>query len=164
MSGEFGGRFTVRSLHFARRARACSLRQRSRVRRQGGAGADRGGGREIAFFEPGSPWKSGYCEGFNSKLRDELLNGELFYSLVEARIVIKGWRQHYNTRRPHSSLGYKPPAPPPCYGRLRKPNQFRRPPQPWPPNPPCIKLELGHVMGAGYPSGESRLAGSGADR
>ena len=64
-----------------------------------------------AFIEPGSPWENGYCESFNSKLRDELLNGELFYSLAEARIIIEGWRKHYNTRRPHSSLGYRPPAP-----------------------------------------------------
>ena len=68
-------------------------------------------GATTAFIEPGSPWENGYCESFNSKLRDELLNGELFYSLAEAWIVIEGWRQHYNTRRPHSSLGYKPPAP-----------------------------------------------------
>ena len=69
-------------------------------------------GARTAFIEPGSPWENGYCESFNSKLRDELLNGELFYSLAEARIVIESWRQHYNTQRPHSSLGYKPPAPP----------------------------------------------------
>ena len=68
-------------------------------------------GARTAFIEPGSPWENGYCESFNSKLRDELLNGEMFYSLAEARIVIEGWRQHYNTQRPHSSLGYKPPAP-----------------------------------------------------
>ncbi len=68
-------------------------------------------GARTAFIEPGSPWENGYCESFNSKLRDELLNGELFYSLAEARIVIESWRQHYNTQRPHSSLGYKPPAP-----------------------------------------------------
>ena len=55
--------------------------------------------------------ENGYCESFNSKLRDELLNGEIFYSLAEAKIVIEGWRQHYNTVRPHPSLGYKPPAP-----------------------------------------------------
>ena len=64
-----------------------------------------------AFIEPGSPWENGYCESFNAKLRDELLNGELFYRLAEAKIVIESWRQHYNTLRPHSSLGYKPPAP-----------------------------------------------------
>lgn len=64
-----------------------------------------------AYIMPGSPWENGYCESFNSKLRDELLNGEIFYTLKEAKIVIKNWRQHYNTVRPHSSLGYKPPAP-----------------------------------------------------
>ena len=68
-------------------------------------------GAKCAFIEPGSPWENGYCESFNSKLRDELLNGEIFYSLAEAKIVIEGWRQHYNTVRPHSALGYKPPAP-----------------------------------------------------
>ncbi len=68
-------------------------------------------GARTAFIEPGSPWENGYCESFNSKLRDELLNGEIFYSLAEARIVIEGWRQHYNTRRPHSALSYKPLAP-----------------------------------------------------
>ena len=66
---------------------------------------------KTAFIEPGSPWENGYCESFNSKLRDELLDGELFYSLAEAKIVIERWRHHYNTQRPHSSLGYKPPAP-----------------------------------------------------
>jgi putative transposase len=68
-------------------------------------------GAKTAFIEPGSPWENGYCESFNSKLRDELLNGEIFYSLAEARVIIEGWRRHYNTVRPHSSLGYKPPAP-----------------------------------------------------
>lgn len=53
----------------------------------------------------------GFCESFNAKLRDELLNGEIFYSLAEAKVVIEGWRKHYNTRRPHSSLGYRPTAP-----------------------------------------------------
>ncbi len=68
-------------------------------------------GARTAFIEPGSPWENGYCESFNSKLRDELLNGEIFYSLAEARIIIEAWRCYYNTERPHSSLGYKPPAP-----------------------------------------------------
>lgn len=63
------------------------------------------------YIEPGSPWENGYCESFNGKLRDELLNGEIFYTLKEAQIVIESWRQHYNTIRPHSSLGYIPPAP-----------------------------------------------------
>jgi putative transposase len=68
-------------------------------------------GAKTAYIEPGSPWENGYCESFNAKLRDELLNGEIFYSLAEAKIVIESWRRHYNTRRPHSSLGYRPPAP-----------------------------------------------------
>ncbi|SEG63429.1 integrase core domain-containing protein, partial [Bosea lathyri] len=68
-------------------------------------------GAKTAFIEPGSPWENGYCESFNSKLRDELLNGEVFYSLAEAKAVIESWRKHYNTVRPHSSLGYRAPAP-----------------------------------------------------
>jgi putative transposase len=63
------------------------------------------------FIEPGSPWENGYNESFNGKLRDELLNGEIFYTLKEAQVLIEQWRQEYNTVRPHSSLGYKPPAP-----------------------------------------------------
>ena len=68
-------------------------------------------GTQTAYIEPGSPWENGYCESFNSKLRDELLNGEIFYSLKEAELIIETWRRHYNTVRPHSSLGYRPPAP-----------------------------------------------------
>ena len=68
-------------------------------------------GNQDAYIEPGSPWENGYCESFNGKLRDELLNGEIFYSLKEAQVVIEQWRKHYNTVRPHSSLGYRPPAP-----------------------------------------------------
>ena len=63
------------------------------------------------YIEPGSPWENGYCESFNSKLRDELLAREIFYTLKEAQILIESWRYYYNTQRPHSSLGYKPPAP-----------------------------------------------------
>jgi len=63
------------------------------------------------FIEPGSPWENGYNESFNGKLRDELLNCEIFYTLKEAKILIEQWRKHYNTVRPHSSLGYKPPTP-----------------------------------------------------
>jgi putative transposase len=63
------------------------------------------------FIEPGSPWENGYNESFNGKLRDELLNGEIFYTLQEAKIILERWRIHYNTKRPHTSLGYKPPAP-----------------------------------------------------
>ena len=68
-------------------------------------------GAKTAYIMPGSPWENGYCESFNSKLRDELLNGEIFYTLKEAKIVIESWRRHYNTIRPHSSLQYQPPAP-----------------------------------------------------
>ncbi len=63
------------------------------------------------FIEPGSPWENGYVESFNGKLRDELLDREIFYTLPEARIVIERWRREYNTVRPHSALGYRPPAP-----------------------------------------------------
>ena len=68
-------------------------------------------GAQTLYIEPGSPWENGYCESFNSKLRDEFLNGEIFYSLKEAQILTERWRVHYNTVRPHSSLGYRPPAP-----------------------------------------------------
>ena len=63
------------------------------------------------FIEPGSPWENGYVESFNGKLRDELLNGEIFYTIKEAKILIERWRHYYNTKRPHSALGYRPPAP-----------------------------------------------------
>jgi len=68
-------------------------------------------GAKTLYIEPGSPWENGYCESFNGKLRDELLNGEIFYSLKEAQVLIEQWRKHYNTIRPHSSIGYRPPAP-----------------------------------------------------
>src|SRR6266705_3113440 len=68
-------------------------------------------GAKTAYIERGSPWENGYVESFNARLRDERLNGEIFYSLREAQIVIESWRRHYNTIRPHASLGFKPPAP-----------------------------------------------------
>jgi len=68
-------------------------------------------GAKTAYIEPGSPWENGYVESFNGKLRDELLNMEVFNTLLEARVLIEQWRVHYNTVRPHSSLGYRPPAP-----------------------------------------------------
>ena len=70
-----------------------------------------GVGAKTAFIEPGSPWENGYVESFNGKLRDELLNAEVFSTLLEARVLIEQWRVHYNRVRPHSSLGYRPPAP-----------------------------------------------------
>jgi putative transposase len=66
---------------------------------------------QTLFIEPGSPWENGYIESFNGKLRDELLDRELFDTLLEAKVLIERWRVHYNTVRPHSSLGYRPPAP-----------------------------------------------------
>ena len=79
------------------------------------------------FIEPGSPWENGYCESFIGKLRDELLNREIFDTLLEARVLVERWRQHYNRIRPHSALSYRPPAPeafqplPPGSGALRQP-------------------------------------------
>lgn len=66
--------------------------------------------RKTLYITPGSPWENGYCVSFNGSLRDELLNGEIFYTLAEAKTLIEAWRRHYNTVRPHSSLGYRPPA------------------------------------------------------
>jgi len=63
------------------------------------------------YIEPGSPWENGYIESFNGKMRDELLNGEMFDTMFEARILIEQWRHEYNTIRPHSSLGYRPSVP-----------------------------------------------------
>lgn len=68
-------------------------------------------GVKTLFIEPGSPWENGYIESFNGKMRDELLNREIFYTLKEAQVLIEGWRKEYNTIRPHSSLGYRPPVP-----------------------------------------------------
>lgn len=84
-------------------------------------------GVQTLYITPASPWENGYCESFNSKLRDELLAREIFYDLREAKVLIEEWRHHYNTFRPHSSLGDKPPAPkailpaafiPPYYGSV----------------------------------------------
>lgn len=68
-------------------------------------------GAKTLYFEPGSPWENGYNESFNGKLRDEPLNGEIFYGLKEAQILIKQWCKHYNTVGLHSSLGLRPAAP-----------------------------------------------------
>jgi putative transposase len=75
------------------------------------------------FIEPGSPWENGYVESFNGKMRDELLAREIFYSLKEAQIMIEIWRKEYNTIRPHSSLGYRPPAP---EAFVLQPSQFQQ--------------------------------------
>ncbi len=68
-------------------------------------------GTKTLYIAPGSPWENGFCESFNGKLRDECLKGEIFYSLREAQVVIRAWRDHYNRVRPHSALRYRPPAP-----------------------------------------------------
>jgi putative transposase len=70
-----------------------------------------GVGVRTAFIEPGSPWENGYVESVNGRLRDELLNAEVFNTRAEAKVLIEGWRRHDNTVRPHSSLRYRPPAP-----------------------------------------------------
>jgi putative transposase len=74
------------------------------------------------FIEPGSPWENGYIESFNGKMRDELLAREIFYSLKEAQVMIEMWRKHYNTIRPHSALGYRPPVP---AAIVLQPSQFQ---------------------------------------
>ena len=68
-------------------------------------------GARTAYIAPGSPWENGFIESFNARLRDELLDGEVFYTLREAQIVIESWRRHYNAVRPHASIGYQAPAP-----------------------------------------------------
>ncbi len=75
------------------------------------------------FIEPGSPWENGYIESFNGRMRDELLAREIFYSLKEAQVLIEMWRKHYNTIRPHSSLGYRPPVPATV---VLQPSQFQQ--------------------------------------
>jgi transposase InsO family protein len=66
---------------------------------------------QTLFIEPGRPWGNGYNESFNGELRDELLDGEIFYTRKQTKVLVEQWRIHYNTVRPHSSLGYRPPAP-----------------------------------------------------
>jgi len=82
-------------------------------------------GTKTVYITPGSPWENGYCESFNGKLRDELLNGEIFYTLREAQVLIEHWRVHYNTVRPHSSLNYCPPAPETLMPIEELPNQMK---------------------------------------
>jgi IS30 family transposase len=108
-------------------------------------------GARTAYIERGSPWENGYVESFNGKRRDELLRGEIFYSLREAEVLIEAWRHHYNTARPHSALGYRPPAPEVALWPAALP-------RPAPPATPSVEarheaLTFGpdHQMGAGQP-------------
>ena len=68
-------------------------------------------GVKMLYIEPGIPWENGYIESCNGKLRDELLDREIFYTLWEVKVLVERWRKEYNQVRPHSSLGYRPPAP-----------------------------------------------------
>ena len=110
---------------------------------------------KTAYIEPGSPWENGSVESFNARLRDELLNGEIFYSLREAEIVIESWRRHYNTVRPHASLATGRPRPrsssqPSPLGRLRQPNPLRRPGSRWHHGQCRTNIPLGHPGGANH--------------
>ena len=93
-------------------------------------------GAKTAYIMPGNPWGNGFIDSFNALLRDELLDGEIFYSLAEAKIIIESWRRHYNTVRPHGSLGYKPPAPEVFVPALAA----RSAPQPGPAAPTALAL------------------------
>ncbi len=106
------------------------------------------------FIDPGSPWENGYVESFNGKLRDELLDREVFSTLLEARTLIEDWRLHYNQVRPHSALGYRPPAPetvlwPGPPGQLAHPSTMTCPPISGPP------VELGFHLHSRDQEGES---------
>jgi len=90
------------------------------------------------YIEPGSPWENGYNESFNGKLRDELLNGEIFYTVKEAKILVERWRQEYNTVRPHSALGYRPPAPEARQVIPRGPGSAQLRQDPWADLPPTL--------------------------
>jgi len=107
--GDRCDRRSVRPLHPSGHSRLHPVRQRTGVPRQGSPGIAFVGAK-TAYIERGSPWENGYIESFNARLRDELLDGEIFYTLREAQIVIESWRGHYNKVRPHASLRYKPPA------------------------------------------------------
>jgi len=84
----------------------CGSTSSRRIRRSSSRG-----GVQTLYIEPGSPWENGYIESFNGKFRDDLLNGEIFYTLKEVKALTEKWRMEYNTFRPHSSLNYSPPAP-----------------------------------------------------
>ena len=93
-------------------------------------------GARTAYIAPGSPWENGFIESFNARLRDELLDGEIFYGLREAQVVIEGWRRHYNAVRPHASLGYRAPAPEVVVPALTM--RMTSPPRPASPATPAV--------------------------
>ena len=109
-------------------------------------------GAKSLYIEPGSPWENGYCESFNGKLRDELLNGEIFYILREAKAFIEQWRNHHNTPRPHSALGAVRQRPSPSH---------RHPHSTEPQTCNSLSLDLvqnvGQATGGRYPRGECGL-------
>ncbi len=102
-------------------------------------------GVKTLYIAPGTPWENGYCESFNSKLRNELLDGEIFYTLKEAKTLIEAWRRCFNAVRPHSSLGYRPPAPAPeavVPAAFMPPHLQRRAARTPPPKPPGLTKTL----------------------
>ena len=109
-------------------------------------------GVETLFIEPGSPWENGYNESFNGKLRDELLNGEIFCSLAEAAVLVEQWRREYNTVRPHSACGGFPPAP-----EAIKPSPWflRMPVLHGPPQVPGTNIGCGTALGGRSPGQRS---------
>src|SRR3712207_3053956 len=97
-------------------------------------------GAETAYIAPGSPWENGFVESFNARLRDELLDGEIFHSLREAQVVIESWRRHYNQMRPHASLGYRAPAPEVVMPAIAASRPASPPPRRWPPDRSCTNI------------------------
>ena len=115
-------------------------------------------GARTAFIEPGSPWENGYIESFNARLRDELLNGEVFDSLREAQVLIEAWRCYYNAIRPHSSLGYRPPAPESICPPAGRPAPLRSAGHPAGSRiRPCTNIPTGPPDGGWSPTAAPRL-------
>jgi transposase InsO family protein len=135
-------------VHAPRGAQRTSGPTTARVHRHRGAGLDHRRGRKDRLHRAGSPWENGYCESFNSKLRDELLDGRSSTaSRSESRH--RGWRQHYNTKRPHSSLGYRPPAPEVVQWPASPPGAASPATPPWRQARHALRLNPDHPMGAG---------------
>ena len=121
-------------------------------------------GARTAYIALGSPWENGYVESFNARLRDELLDGEIFYTLKEAQFVIESWRRHYNAVHPRASLGHKPPAPEGIVpalarGRLHALNPLRRQRSHWRRGRHQTNIATG-PLGGGRSSGRLRFQGA----